>query len=90
MSKRKNIDRSGYLGGYPKKMPDGRLALTDGHGNVLGYGKVVGTSKIRPGAPGHWISSERVSYNFTVAGRHYHGRGFGEGMALTLRPMKSR
>ena len=77
------------MGGYPKTI-NGRVALTDGHGNVLGYGRVVSRSKIRPGARGSWISNERVSYRFEIDGKWYHGRGYGEGMALSLRPMKGK
>jgi hypothetical protein len=89
MSSRRNVDRSGYIGGYPKHI-DGRLVLTDFNGKVLGHGRIVNKSKIRPGAPGHWLSSERVSYQFVVDGKRYHGRGYGDQMSVTLRPMKGR
>jgi len=41
------------LGGYPKHI-DGRLAITDWNGKVLGYGRVVSRSKVAPHAPGGW------------------------------------
>ena len=75
-----------HIGGYPKKMPDGRLALTDGHGKVVGYGHLVNCTKIKYGAP--WIASERCRYRFKVGDRWYSGRGYGEGMAFFGRLMK--
>ena len=89
MSRRKDIDRSSYISGYPKKMKDGNLALTDWQGNILGYGRVISSSKIPHGARGSWISDRRVSYNFVIDGKRYHGRGYGEGMLLNLRPFKA-
>lgn len=76
-----------HVAGYPKRTPNG-LALTDFKGKVLGYGHVVNCTKIRPGAPGGWISSERCSYRFKVGSKWYAGRGYGEGMAFTGRVMK--
>lgn len=76
------------LSGYPKKMPDGRLALTDWHSNVLGYGRVINSSPIAPGRPGSWISSRRVSYQFNIDGRWYFGRGYGDGIAVNLREFR--
>jgi hypothetical protein len=70
-------------------MPDGRLAITDWHGKVLGYGKGK-CKKISPHERGAWISSERCSYHFEVGGRWYSGRGRGDGVAVTLRPMKTK
>lgn len=75
-------------GGYPKKMPDGRLALQDGQGKVIGYGHVLRCTKIRPGAPGSWISSQRCSYRFVINGKHYSCRGYGEGVSAGCRLMK--
>jgi len=77
------------LGGYPKHI-DGRLAITDWNGKVLGYGRVVSRSKVAPHAPGGWISSERVSYQFEIDGKKYHGRGRGDGIAVALRPMAAK
>jgi len=76
------------IGGYPKKTPQG-LALLDFKGNVIGYGHAVKCTKVRPGAPGSWISNERCSYRFKVSGKWYSGRGYGEGMAFSGRAMKT-
>jgi len=79
-------------GGYPKRMPDGRLALTAGDGKILGYGRKAKCTKIRPGAPGAWISNERCSYNFKLSDKYGSGwyacRGYGEGVAASCRRMK--
>lgn len=78
-------------GGYPKKTARG-WALTDGRGNILGYGHQVGCTRIRPGAPGSWISSHRCSYHFKImdpaGGKWYSCRGYGEGIAASCRRMK--
>jgi hypothetical protein len=78
--------------GYPKKTPMG-WALTDGHGNIIGRGKLNECHKIRPGAPGSWIDSKRCSYHFKIAGaagkaKWYSCRGYGEGIAVSCRRMK--
>lgn len=75
------------VSGYPKKTSKG-LALTDWNGKVIGYGHLLRCTRIRPGAPGAWISNERCSYRFKVGGKWYSGRGYGEGMAFTGRAMK--
>jgi len=72
--------------GYPKHV-GGRLALTDWHGKVIGHGSAK-CKKLRPNERGAWISNERCSYRFEVDGKMYHGRGRGDGLAVTLRPMK--
>ena len=71
--------------GYPKN--NGTL-LVDGHGTVIGKGRKVNCAKIRPGAPGSWISNERCSYQFKIRGLWYGCRGMGDGMATTCRVMK--
>lgn len=77
--------------GYPKLTPQG-WALTDGHGNIVARGSVIGCKKIRPGTPGAWLSSERCSYNFKFpdpsGGKWYSCRGYGEGIAASCRRMK--
>lgn len=73
-------------GGYPKRMPDGRLAITDWAGKVLGYGSAKCT-KVGPHERGAWISNERCSYRFEIDGKMYHGRGRGDGISVALRPM---
>ncbi len=80
-------------GGYPKKTAQG-WKLTDGHGNIIGHGKLNNCTKIRPGAPGHWIDSQRCTYYFKIAGafgkgKWYSCRGYGEGVAVSCRRMKS-
>jgi hypothetical protein len=75
------------IGGYPKRMPDGRLALTDWNGRVLGYGTQKCT-RVTPFERGAWISSERCSYRFQVDGKWFAGRGRGEGLSVSLRAMK--
>jgi hypothetical protein len=75
-------------GGYPKRMPDGRWALIDGRGKILGYGHVIGCKKIQPGAPGSWLSNERCSYRFVIGSATYSCRGYGEGMSAGCRRMK--
>ena len=72
-------------GGYPKD--NGRI-LADGHGRTLGTGRKIGCSRIRPGAPGSWISNERCSYQFVVNGTPYSCRGYGDGVAVSCRRMK--
>lgn len=74
------------IGGYPK-MIGGRLAITDWHGKVLGYGSQK-CKRVAPHERGAWLSSQRCSYRFEIDGRHYHGRGRGDGIAVALRPMK--
>lgn len=75
------------LYGYPKRLTDGSLVVQDGHGKTMGRGHVVSRSKIPFNRPGGWISNERVSYRFKIDGKWYHGRGYGDGMSLALRPM---
>lgn len=77
------------IGGYPKLFANKGWALTGGAGNVLGWGHRIGCKKIAPGAPGHWIDSQRCSYRFRVAGKWYSCRGYGEGVAATCRQMKN-
>lgn len=74
--------------GYPKRQPDGRMALTDGAGNVIGYGHIVNCTRIEPGKRGDWISNQRCSYRFKVGDAWYAGRGYGEGMSLSAKRMK--
>ncbi len=78
----------GMISGYPLVI-NGRLALTDFNGKVLGYGRIINEHHIKPGARGSLISSKRVSYNYTVDGKRYYGRGYGTGIHLNLRPFKS-
>lgn len=74
-------------GGYPKKLPDGRWELTDWHGKRIGVG--FGTcTRIRPGAPGSWFSSERCTYHFKIGDSFYSCRGYGQIMHASCRRMK--
>jgi len=74
------------IGGYPK---DGGRLLTDGHGNTIGTGRRIGCTRIRPGAPGSWIDSQRCSYRFKVDGAAYSCRGYTDGIAVSCRRMKT-
>lgn len=74
------------LYGYPKE--NGRV-LADGHGRTLGTGRKIGCTRIRPGAPGSWISNERCSYQFVVGGTPYSCRGMGDGVSASCRKMKT-
>jgi hypothetical protein len=80
-------------GGYPKKTPAGWV-LQDGHGNVIAFGHQINCTKIRPGSRGSWIDSQRCSYRFKFVdvgkkGAWYSCRGYGEGIAVSCRRMKS-
>lgn len=79
------------VGGYPKLTSAGWV-LQDGRGNVIARGRQIGCTKIRPGAPGHWIDSKRCTYNFKftdpAGGKWYSCRGYGEGVAASCRRMK--
>jgi hypothetical protein len=80
-------------GGYPKRLSDGRWGLMGykkGRPRLLGIGRKVSCTRIRPGQPGSWISNERCSYQFNIRGRWYSCRGYGEGMATTCRLTKRR
>jgi hypothetical protein len=74
------------IGGYPA---DGGRRLADGHGNTIGTGRKLGCTRIKPGAPGSWISNERCSYQFKVNGAAYSCRGYGDGMSASCRRMKT-
>ncbi len=71
--------------GYPAQ---NGTVLKDGHGNVIGKGRKVNCTKIRPGQRGDWISNERCSYQFKIRGLWYGCRGMGDGMAASCRVMK--
>lgn len=71
--------------GYPK---DNGTRLTDGSGKTIAKGRKVNCTRIRPGAPGSWISNERCSYQFKFQGLWYGCRGMGDGMAASCRIMK--
>lgn len=73
------------IGGYPK---DGGRLLTDAQGRVIGTGRRINCTKIRPGAPGSWIDSQRCSYQFKVDSKPYACRGYTDGMAVSCREMK--
>lgn len=78
------------ISGYPKKHL-GSWALADWHGKVISTdGRQIGCTKIRPGAPGSWIDSQRCSYHFIVDGAAYSCRGYGEGIAVSCRRMKTK
>lgn len=66
-----------YPGGYPAK---NGTVLQDGHGKQVGAGHVVSCKKIKPGAPGAWMSNERCSYRFKVDGVWWSVRGYGDGL----------
>lgn len=75
-------------GSVPTRASPG-WALTDGQSNVIGTGRQVGCSRVKPGARGGWISSQRCSYNFRLrTGEVVACRSFGEGMAASCRVMK--
>lgn len=78
------------IGGYAKHTSHTRAELTDGKGKVIGRGEIVSCTRIRPGERGSWISNERCSYRFKVGNRWYYGRGYGNGMSVSLRPYKRR
>ena len=86
--------RAGVLTrGYPKQLPDGRWALMgykkgDRKSKFIGLGRQVSCTRVRPNAPGGWISNERCSYQFKIRGKWYACRGLGEGMATSCRRMK--
>lgn len=71
--------------GYPAK--NGRVLTSDGH-TVIGKGRKINCTKIRPGERGSWISNERCSYQFKIRGLWYGCRGMGDGMAASCRVMK--
>ena len=78
--------------GYPKTMPDGRLALIGYRNNkefVVGYGRKINCTRVRPGERGAWISNERCSYQFRIHGQLYACRGRGDGIAASCRIMKT-
>lgn len=81
------------VGGYPSlstaSSSSRARTLKDGQGRTIGHGHVVNCTKIRPGAPGSWISNERCSYQFMIGGAAYSCRGYGEGMAASCRRMKT-
>ena len=71
--------------GYPK---NNGTVLTDGQGKVIGKGRKVNCTRIRPGMPGSHISNERCSYQFKIRGLWYGCRGMGDGMSASCRVMK--
>lgn len=71
--------------GYPKN--NGTL-LTDGSGKVIGKGRKIGCTRVRPDAPGGWLSNERCSYQFKIRGLWYGCRGRGDGVSASCRVMK--
>ncbi len=73
------------LYGYPAA---NGTKLTDWPGKTIAKGRKVNCTKIRPGAPGHWMSNERCSYQFKHQGLWYACRGMGDGMAASCRVMK--
>jgi len=75
--------------GYPKHI-DGRWHLTDWPGKSIGTGRQIGCKKILPGRPGHWIGTHCCSYQFMVNGAAYSCRGYGEGIAVSCRRMKTK
>lgn len=79
------------MGGYVKASPQGgdRKLLTDWHGNVIARGFVNRCTKVRPGQPGAWISSERCSYHFVDQGQWYSCRGRGDMLAASCTKMKT-
>lgn len=75
-------EQQGVIVGYPK---GNRLQTWNGkdiEGLVL---RVTSTWRVRS-----WIGSHMNAYSATYKGRRYHGRGFGDGMSLTLRVSKAR
>lgn len=72
-----------HLGGYVKGN-----TLTDWKGKtVVAQLKRVSTWKTPLSNP---FSTSRSAYRATVGGVEYHGRGYGEGMSLILRPRRRR
>lgn len=84
-----------HQGGYPKKTADGWVLVgyKDNKEVVVARGFQRGCTRIRPGAPGHWIDSKRCTYNFKfpdpAGGKWYSCRGYGEGVGVSCRRMKS-
>lgn len=78
--RRELLDRSKPFDCYLSS--DGR-SVTGWKGNVLGT--VTRSSKARTGWHGTWIVAVSVT---DVHGGHWHGRGRGPGMCITLRPSK--
>jgi hypothetical protein len=82
-------------GGYPKRTAAGWVLVgyRDNKEIVLGHGFQRGCTRLRPNAPGAWIDSKRCTYNFKIAdaagGKWYSCRGYGEGIAVSCRRMKS-
>ena len=77
-------------GGYPKQLKDGRWALMGYKKNkpkLIGIGRKLSCTRIRPGQSGSWISNERCSYQFKIRGKWFACRGFGEGVAASCRRM---
>lgn len=73
----------GYVG---KKVEGGtgERHLTDWHGNSIG---TVRAKSSWP-TPKSYVGSRMYSYEGSHKGASYHGRGFGEGMSLSLKKKK--
>jgi hypothetical protein len=66
----------------------GRVTVANWVGRALPLsGRVTGVSRLRPGAPGSWISDRRVSVRLRGPhGTEWIGRGYGKGCSIVLRP----
>lgn len=84
-------DRPEKLSGYMKFVKETRRwYFTKADGEIVGEAFVVGVTRIKPGAPGGWISSERYSFHVKVGDTWYSGRGYGDTMSINLRRMKTK
>ena len=69
---------AGIVAGYPHGNK-----LQTGNGQVIGTCHVVSTFKMARWSPlGGWYMA---CYRAVIDGKHYYGRGFGDGMLLRLR-----
>lgn len=71
---------AGVVVGYPKGFD---LMTWDGT-TVIGRVRVVSSYPM----PQSWQGSTMYCYRAVIEGRHYYGRGFGDGMLLRLRACK--
>jgi hypothetical protein len=70
--------------GYPKGDK-----ITDWEGKPIGTIVRKSCKRVRPHERGAWISNERCSYTVKIDGRHYVGRGRGDGISVSLRQRKT-
>jgi hypothetical protein len=71
--------------GVDKSGPTSRRALTDWHGKAIGTCFLSSSWPVRS-----YIGSRMYQVYARIGGVDYTGRGFGEGMAVNLRPCKGK